>query len=349
MENTSNRLEQLALVAVSILLAIGCLLILSPFVSAILWALILALATWPALGWLERRLKIRRTAAALLMTLFFLLAFVAPLAMVSWNLADNARDLLDSARTMIDKGPPAPPAWIAKIPLGGLWVEKRWNELLADRPQMIANAQQLLSPAKNILITSGAYLGQAVFHFLLSLLVLFFIYRDGESFFKRIQVGASKIVGERSHKLLRVAGDTLQSAIYGIVGTAFAQGVLAGIGFWIAGVPTPLLLAAFTFVLSPVPVGPPLLWGGAALWLFYGGSGTWAIFMLLWGILVVSSVDNFLKPYLMSRGSNLPLVLILLGVMGGALAFGALGVFLGPALLAVAYTVLGEWSEESAA
>ena len=345
MKNTSQRLEQVALLIVSALLALGCLLVLRPFVSAVLWALILALATWPALLWFERRLKHRRGAAALLLTSLLLLACVLPLTLVSWNLADNVTSLFGSVRELAEKGPPEAPAWLARVPLAGDALTLRWNELVKDQPRLLAGVRQLASPTKDALLAGGTFLGQAIFHSLLSLFLLFFIYRDGEAIFRRIQIGASKIAGDRSRRLLTIAGNTLQSAIYGIVGTAFAQGILAGLGFLIAGVPAPFLLAVFTFVLSPIPVGPPLVWVSAAIWLFSHGSIGWGIFMLLWGALLVSSVDNFLKPYLISRGSDLPLVLILLGVLGGALTFGALGVFLGPALLAVGYTVLKEWSE----
>jgi predicted PurR-regulated permease PerM len=136
--------------------------------------------------------------------------------------------------------------------------------------------------------------------------------------------------------------------VYGILGTALVQGVVAGIGFLIAGVPGALLLALLTFFLSLVPVGPPLVWGPAAIWLFNQGHTGWGIFMIIWGVAVISSVDNFVKPWLISQGSNLPFILILFGVLGGALAFGFIGVFLGPTLLAVGFKLIQEWAITSA-
>ncbi len=112
---------------------------------------------------------------------------------------------------------------------------------------------------------------------------------------------------------------------------------------WIAGVPGALLWGMLTFFLSVVPVGPPLIWGGAVAWLLYQGSVGWAIFMALWGFFGISGIDNVIKPYLISRGSRLPFILTLLGVLGGALAFGFIGVFLGPLLLALGYRLLQEW------
>jgi len=349
MQDTTRRLERIALIALSALLAFGCLIVLRPFIPAILWALILALATWPALEWIERRLRVSRSIASLFLTILFLLAMVLPLVLVSFNLVDNVTRFYSSVRTLFEEGVPPPPAWLANLPYAGRWISENWNEFLSDGPRVLTAAKRLLEPAKDMLLAGGAYIGQFIFQFLVSLLMLFFIYRHGEDFHKRLQVAASKVAGERSRKLLLVAGNTLQSAIYGIVGTAFAQGILAGVGFLIAGVPAPFLLALFTFALSPIPGGPVLIWGGAVVWFIYHGIWGWGLFMLVWGALVISSVDNFIRPYIMSRGTNLPLVLILLGVLGGALAFGALGIFVGPALLAVAYTALKEWSESTSA
>jgi predicted PurR-regulated permease PerM len=131
--------------------------------------------------------------------------------------------------------------------------------------------------------------------------------------------------------------------VYGILGTALVQAVMAGIGFLVAGVPGAGVLALLTFFLSVLPVGPPLIWLPAALWLFHQGSTGWGIFMLIWGV-GVSSVDNFVKPWLISQGSAMPFLLIFFGVIGGALAFGFIGVFIGPTLLAVGYRLVAEWA-----
>jgi len=137
----------------------------------------------------------------------------------------------------------------------------------------------------------------------------------------------------------------MRGVVYGLLGTAIAQGVLAAIGFWLAGVPAAPLLGLLTFFLSPVPVGPPLVWVPAAFWLFNQGETGWAIFMLIWGTGVVSTIDNILKPLIISQGSDLPFILVLLGVLGGVIAFGFIGVFLGPTLLAIGFALIQDWSE----
>jgi predicted PurR-regulated permease PerM len=177
----------------------------------------------------------------------------------------------------------------------------------------------------------------------LSVLLTFFMFRDGEAIASRVSVGVGRIGGTRGRRLLDVAGGTVRGVVYGILGTAVVQGAMAGIGFLIAGVPGGALLGLITFFLSPLPVGPPLVWLPVALWLFHRGESGWGVFMICWGLLV-SSVDNIVKPMIISRGGNTPFVLILLGVIGGALAFGFIGVFLGPTLLAVAYRLVEEWS-----
>jgi predicted PurR-regulated permease PerM len=143
-----------------------------------------------------------------------------------------------------------------------------------------------------------------------------------------------------------LAGNTVRGVVYGILGTAIVQAVMAGVGFLVAGVPGAGLLALLTFFLSVVPMGPPLIWLPAALWLFHQGATGWGIFMIIWGI-AVSSVDNFVKPWLISQGSDMPFVLTLFGVLGGAVAFGFIGVFIGPTLLAVGYRIVKEWTAAS--
>ena len=176
----------------------------------------------------------------------------------------------------------------------------------------------------------------------LSIFIAFFFFRDGVRVAAQLSTAVVRIGGERGAHLLNLAGNTVRGVVYGILGTALVQAVIAGIGFMIAGVPGVGVLTLLTFFLSVVPMGPPLVWGPAAFWLFHQGQTGWGIFMIVWGI-GVSSIDNFVKPWLISRGSTMPFLLILFGVLGGAIAFGFIGVFLGPTLLAVGYRIIQEW------
>jgi predicted PurR-regulated permease PerM len=192
---------------------------------------------------------------------------------------------------------------------------------------------------------AGLAIVQGLTQILLSVFLTFFIFRDGAALGQRLEIAVQRIAGERGVNLLEVAGSTVRSVVYGILGTALVQGVMAGIGFLIAGVPGAALLGLVTFCLSPLPVGPPLVWIPASLWLFHQGQSGWGIFMIVWGM-AISSVDNIVKPWIISRGNKMPFILILFGVIGGAMAFGFIGVFLGPTLLAVAYRMIEQWSRE---
>jgi predicted PurR-regulated permease PerM len=200
--------------------------------------------------------------------------------------------------------------------------------------------------AKSWLLVAGLAIGQGVLEVALSVLLTFFLFRDGAALGARLESASMLLAGEQGRHLLQLAGATIRGVVYGILGTALVQGVLAGLGFAVAGVPGAALLGLLTFLLSAVPVGPPLIWFPATLWLFHQGSNGWAIFMLVWGF-IVSSVDNVVKPWIISQGSDMPFVLILFGVLGGAMAFGVIGVFLGPTLLAVAYRMIDEWSSST--
>jgi len=151
-----------------------------------------------------------------------------------------------------------------------------------------------------------------------------------------------------SGQLLQIVGGTINGVVYGIVGTGIAQAVAALVGYFIAGVPGALMLGFLTFFLSLVPAGPALIWIGAAAWLFHGDRAGWAVFMLLWGFFVISGIDNVVKPLLISRGASLPVALVRLGVLGGVIAFGFVGIFLGPVLLAVGFNLARRWTEARA-
>ena len=325
-----------------LLLLIGCLLVLRPFASALLWAVVLCFSSWPLYQRLLKLLRGRRTLAALLMALGMILVMLLPFLIVGGTLADNVREFISAARTYIDAGPLTPPAWLAKIPLVGQQATERWQVLATDNAQLLAAAKHFIEIVGAGLLMAGVAIGSGLLQLALSIFVAFFLFRDGSAIAERLTTAIARIGGERGAHLLEVAGNTVRGVVYGILGTGLVQALMAGIGFLIAGVPGAALLTLLTFFLSVVPVGPPLVWIPAAIWLFHQGSTGWGIFMLVWGVLV-SSVDNVVKPWLISQGSDLPFILIFFGVLGGALTFGFIGVFIGPTLLAVGYRLVVEW------
>jgi predicted PurR-regulated permease PerM len=213
-----------------------------------------------------------------------------------------------------------------------------------DSPHVVVLLGKGLLWAKSWLISAGIAVGQGVTQVLLSAFLAFFLLRDAPELSQRLAVSVERLAGQRGRHLIMVAGNTVRGVIYGILGTAIAQSVVAGVGFWIAGVPGAVLLAVLTFFFAVVPFGPPLVWLPAAFWLFAQDQTGWGIFMLIWGLLGISSVDNVIRPLIISQGSKMPFVLIFCGVIGGALAFGLVGVFIGPTLLAVCFRLIAEWS-----
>ncbi|MEI7927784.1 MAG: AI-2E family transporter, partial [Verrucomicrobiales bacterium] len=197
---------------------------------------------------------------------------------------------------------------------------------------------------KSALLATGSAIGKGIIEVLVSVFLAFFLLRDGGAVAERLSVSMNRIAGEKGRHLLHVAGSTVRGVVYGILGTALVQAVVAGVGFAIAGVPGAIFLAVLTFFLSAIPIGPPVVWIPATIWLFTQGRPGWGIAMAIYGTFCISGVDNIVKPYLISHESKTPFVLIFCGVLGGALAFGIVGVFLGPTLLAVTFRMIEEWS-----
>lgn len=330
--------------AAVILLAIGCLYVLRPFLAAILFAAAVVISSWPLYQKLLRRMNGRRTPAALCMTLSLTLLVIIPLALVAWNLADNIGSAFEQLRDALGHGELLPPAWIRDIPLVGEQVDLYLRQLVASRERMLELARRLLEPARHTLLAGGLMLGTGVVQMSLAAFVSFFFYRDGSALMTVIGAAMRRIMDEEAQAVTEIVSQTVRGVMYGLLGTALAQALVAALGFAIAGVPAVLLLSVLVFVSSLIPVGPPVIWGGAAVWLFSQGATGWGIFMLVWGFFGISGVDNVVRPMLISRGSSLPFLLTLLGVLGGVIAFGFIGLFIGPTLLAVGYSLLSGWT-----
>lgn len=343
-DNGNKNGKNFARSAAITLLTLGCLYVMAPFLAAILFAAAVVISSWPMYQRLLRRFGQRRTLAASTMTLTLTLLVLIPIALVGYHLADNIGRLFEQMRIVIDSGDVAPPAWIRNIPMVGTHVDDYLRELIGSRDQMMALGRRMLEPGRHYLAASGIVLGTGIAQMALAAFVAFFFYRDGLTLLRAIAVAMQRVMGENAPHILRTVSQTVRGVMYGLLGTALAQALVAAVGFVIAGVPAVPLLSVLVFVLSLVPVGPPIVWGGAALWLFSHGENGWGIFMVIWGTVLISGVDNVVKPMLISRGSSLPFLLTLLGVLGGVLAFGFVGIFIGPTLLAVGYSLLSGWT-----
>jgi len=341
-KQTKRTIEQILAAVVLGLLLIGCFVILRPFVSALLWAIVLCFATWPVFGRLVRLLGGRRTLAAVCMTVLAALVLLGPFIVIGISLADNVKDAAEASRRVLQVGLPGPPHWIERVPLAGSRMRAYWQGLAGDAPKLRSEIDRHIEPVRTWLLLGAVQLVRGLAELGLSLLIGFFLFRDGPAAANRLTRALERLAGDQAPQLLDLAGNTVRGVVYGILGTALAQSIVASIGFVIAGVPRAGLLTLLTFFLSVVPIGPPLVWIPATIWLFYHGSVGWGIFMALWGVLV-SSIDNVIKPMIISHGSRIPFILILFGVLGGAIAFGFIGVFIGPTLLAVGFRLIEQW------
>jgi predicted PurR-regulated permease PerM len=339
-----SRIDQTLTLVVLALLIIGCFLVLKPFMTALVWAAILCTTAWPLYQRLLARMKGHASMAALTMVLVIAVILLAPFIVVGATIADNADRMAAWWRELLATGPPDPPAWVAQLPIIGERASAYWGSMAHDTAQVMAEVRKYIEPVRTVAIASGASFAAAVLQLALSIFLVFFFFRDGEAVVERLRSATHRIAGDRGFELALVAAITVRGVVLGILGTALVQGVLAALGLWIAGIKAAPLLGLLTFLLSPVPIGPPLVWVPAGLWLINSGETGWGLFVLAWGALVVSTIDNVIKPLIISRGSDLPFVLVLLGVLGGAVAFGFIGVFLGPVLLAVGYALLQAWA-----
>jgi predicted PurR-regulated permease PerM len=346
MMESQQRIQQIVVIALLSVLAVGCMTVLRPFLPALLWALILSLSGWPFYEWLVQRLKGWRSLAAFFMTLLVAAVFILPLAAAGTGLADSVAKVGAMVAVLLKQGPPGPPTWVAELPIVGPQLSERWLELERLGAGWTAELRPYLDTGLNWLLSLGVRLGEAILQVSLGVLAAFFFFRDGAEGARRLDVVVERFAGNRAQRLLAVAASTVRSVIYGVIGTALAQATLQALGLWLAGVPAAFFLGFLTFFLSFVPFGPPLVWVSAATWLLYNSAVGWGLFLVVWGFFVVSGVDNVLRPYLISRGSNLPLILMFFGVLGGLMAFGFLGVFLGPTLLAIGSVLFQEWSGE---
>jgi predicted PurR-regulated permease PerM len=341
---TEDRIEHTIGLVMLAILAVGCLLVLRPFFTAVCFALILVIATWPAFDRLQHLLGGRRALAALLMVTLATLVFVVPPALVASRMDYNVAGTIQLLRDLSQRGVPPPPDWVEEIDVIGPEIHDRWQALAAGGPEAAERVQAYVAWTRQQLIGAGLSLGNAVVQLILAMLTAFFLYRDGVAGRRSLVAAGRRIAGDHSPRLLRVAYATINGVVYGVLGTALVQALLLLIGLWVTGIPAALLLGLLLFLLCLIPFGPLLILGPAAVWLYVSGQVGWAVFIVVWSIAAGLATDNVLKPWLISRGSDLPLILILFGVIGGAVAFGFLGLFLGPTLLAVGYELIREWN-----
>lgn len=337
-------LAQLSLFA---LLILGCLFVLAPFLAAILFAAIICVTTWPFYRWLHRLSGKRDTLAAAWMTLILILGLLVPTIFLAMGLHEAMLMLVETVRDWLNPENGGFGGKLAErlreLPYVGEYALAYWQRVSSNQEEAQKILQAIFIPAQRTALNVIAMVGYGILQMALVIFIGFFLYRDGEALVRMLKRIAERLGGALGIVLLGLSRETVTSVMIGIVGTALAQALVAHLGFMLARVPGAILLSIATFFLSMIPLGPPLAWGIAAFWLYCQGETGWMIFMILYGFFIISSVDNFVKPILISHNSSQPILLVVLGVFGGILAFGFIGIFLGPTLLALGDACLRRW------
>jgi predicted PurR-regulated permease PerM len=317
--------------------------ILRPFLGAIVWATTIVVATWPLMMAAQKRLWGKRALAGTLMTLLLLCVLVVPLIFAIGTIVSNVDEIVVWVKSLASFESPSAPQWVADLPLIGPKAVEIWDHVAAAGIQEAAvRAAPYAGGFVKWFVAQVGNVGVLLVEFLLTVILAAAMYANGELATKRLERFGRRLAGAGGENAVHLAGQTIRGVALGVVVTAIAQAIFAGLGLVIAGVPFAGVLTAVMLLLAIAQIGVIPVLGGAAAWLYYTGDSTWGTFLLVWTV-VAGTMDNFLRPILIRKGADLPLLLVFAGVVGGLLAFGLIGVFVGPVVLAVADTLLNAW------
>ena len=324
-------------------LIVASLWILRPFLAATIWATMIVVATWPVLLWFQARLWKSRWLAIAAMTGVLLLVFAVPLALAIGTVVVNADEIVAQLKSIAGFRMPTPPDWIAHLPFIGPKAVLAWEQAAASGVDgLLARVMPYGGRLAQWLVAEAGNVGMLFMQFLLTLVLTALLYGTGEAAALEVLRFGRRLAGVRGENAVRLAGQAIRGVALGVILTALVQAALSAFGLGIAGVPFAALLTAMVAFLCIAQIGPTPVLVPAVIWLYWRGESSWGTFLLVWTVIVVT-IDNVLRPLLIKRGADLPLLLIFAGVIGGLLAFGLVGVFVGPVVLAVAYTLLRAW------
>lgn len=319
--------------------------VLQPFVVPLIWGAILAYVSWPANRRVLRLVGGRPALAALITTVLITLALVVPMIWLALMLRVEALAAYAEVQAFLMSEPTLPPA-LLDVPWVGPWAQQLLAEF-AENPGALREQFVLLIEESSVEITRliGG-VGRNAAKLFFAVLSMFFLLRDGPRVLREVRSILEGILGPRVSDYLDAVGGTTQAVVYALVLGAIAQGAVAGIGYWLFGLQAPVLLGAVTALIALIPFGAPVVWGSLSVWLLLTGDFKAGIGLLLWGLMFVSWVDNIVRPLVISNATRMPFLLVVFGVLGGVLAFGLVGLFIGPVLLAVTLAIWREWLEQ---
>lgn len=329
------------------ILITGSFWVLRPFLSAIIWATMIVIPTWPLMLWMKTRLWDSRLLAVLVMVIFVSILLFVPVWFIIKTIVANTDTLAEWTRAVMRFEMPPAPVWVSDIPILGEKMATTWTNLaVAEQKDITAKVTPYIVNFVTVLPAQLGNAGLIFLHFLLTLIVSIILYFKGDKAAQGVRAFARRLAADRGEQAVLLAAQAVKAVAMGIIVTALVQAGVAWVGLFIAGIPYAFLLTAIVFVLSVVQIGSGPVMIPTVIWLYWSGDVGWGTFILVWTILVMG-LDNLLRPYLIKRGANLPLLLIFAGVIGGLISFGILGLFIGPVILAVTYTLIDAWVTET--
>lgn len=336
-------LRRVMLMGLLVLLGVLSYAVLYRFLIPVAWAAILVYVTWPVYSRLRDVLGGHRTISALAMTFVLGAVLVLPLILLIGLIRNEAPALYKIVTERLNGGLPPLPKAIENFPYLGGWIDSYWRQWTNDPSSIKEPLQQFFKNSSDEIIGVVGDVGRNAAKGAIALLTAFFFYRDGERIFEQMRRFLQRLQGSAVDGYLVAVGVTTNAVMYGLVATALAQGFIAGLGYWGAGVSMPVTLGAVTALIALIPFGAPFVWGSIGLWLLVTGNVWQGVGLLLWGVLVVSWVDNFIRPIIISRATRASFLMVMFGVLGGLAAFGLIGLFVGPVILAVMMALWREW------
>ena len=329
-----------------VIMIVASLWIMQPFLPALIWSTLVVVSTWPLMLAVQRRLWGKRSLAVVVMTSGLLVVVILPLALSVLTIMEHADDVTTRITALARAGVPNPPAWLDRVPLVGGRITAEWQSFAAlDAEDLQARIAPYAKDAARWTLSKAGSLATFFLHLVLTVIISALLYAGGDSAAAGVHAFARRLAGPRGDQSITLAGQSIRAVALGVVVTALVQAALGGIGLVVAGVPLAGLLTALMFVLAVAQIGAGPVLALAVVWLYWHDHTTTATIFLVWS-LFVGSIDNILRPLLIKRGADLPLLLIFAGVVGGLLAFGIVGLFVGPVILAVAYTEVVAWVKD---
>jgi predicted PurR-regulated permease PerM len=332
----------LAVLFIGTLIA-ACFWIFLPFLTSFLWATIIVVTTWPVLLGLQARLRGKRSLAVTVMTVMLLLVLIGPFSLAVSTIVDRVGDIATLGKSLAAFTIPSPPGWLDRIPIAGPKVAAAWGEYAAlPREELSARLTPYAGKALSWFAAQAGSIMMMFVQFLLTVIICAILYAKGETAASGVRGFARRLAGEHGENAVTLSGKAIRGVALGIVVTAVVQTSIGGIGLVITGVPLAGVLTAVMFMLCLAQAGPGLVLIPAVIWLYSKDGALWGTILLVMTIFALA-IDNVIRPLLIRKGADLPLVMIFAGVIGGLVAFGILGLFIGPVVLAVSYTLLEAW------